>query len=728
MSRVTLVLAVMVAAGAVGAADLVVYDDALGAGFEDWSWATHDLASSAPVHSGSFAVSFEPDGWAALYFHAQGTLEAADYEACRFWLHGGTSGGQELRLRLWLGNAGVGDIALDAYLPGGILPAGSWVEVTVPLADLGLTVGPFDGIVLQADTAGDQGRAHLDDLVLEESSSPPPPGGEITVAIQALASGRAIDPRIYGVNFGDFGAGVPPYPVRRWGGNSTTRYSWRADVHNTASDWFFMNIPSDHPDPSQLPDGSEADLFVTDSFAVGAEPIMTLPTIGWAPREERVKQWGFSVADYGAQDLTECTYFGGDPPAWCQPDAGNGECASSGNGTGFCVDGQIVGNDPTDTSIPITPDYVGDWVDHLVATFGAADAGGVRLYALDNEPMLWNSTHRDVHPAPATYDEVWQEGLAVAREIKERDPGAVVLGPVVWGWCAFFTSAADAASGVSCVDGPDRQTHGGLPFLEWYVAQICAEQTATGVRPVDLLDVHFYPQGGVSGLSGDGEDPATAARRLRSVKELYDPAYVSESWINAPVELVPMLRRWIDARCPGVGLALTEYRWGADDGPTGALAQAEVLAILGREGVDVATRWVAPEPGSRTEDAFRLFLDYDGAGAAVVGTSVPAASSDVDAVGAYAVRAPADRLLVVLVNKDLVSRPTTLSFGVASTGAARLFGFDGSNPLGPLGTLPVAGSTLALDLAPRSAILVELPLPSSLIFADGFESGGTSAW
>jgi hypothetical protein len=727
-SRSSLVATVVVCLGMAPAiaraADLSVYDDGLEPGFEDWSWATHDLADASVVHSGSVAVSFQPDDWEALWFQHQGALSAVDYESCRFWIHGGSSGGQRIRFHLWSGGSPWVDVALEPYLPGGQLPAGSWVQVTIPMADLGATVGSFDGLLWQDDSGGDQGTVYIDDVVMVENTGPPPTGDAVAVTVIPFADRRPIDPRILGVNFGDFGPGVPAYPVRRWGGNSTTRYNWQADVHNTASDWFFMNIPSNHPDPSQLPSGSESDIFVGDVLASGGEPIITLPTIGWTPRTERVKQWSYSVSTYGAQDQTECSYFD-TPPAWCQPDAGNGACSSVANTTGFCVDGEIVGNDPTETSLTITENFAGDWIDHLLGAFGP---NAVRLYALDNEPMLWNSTHRDVHPTPATFDEVWQRGLDVAREIKLRDPEAEVLGPVVWGWCAFFTSASDAAGGASCVDGPDRQSHGGQPFLEWYLGQICAEEQSSGVRPVDYLDIHFYPQGGVSGLSDPGEDPATAARRLRSVKELHDPTYVSESWINEPVELIPRIRRWIDAACPGVGLAVTEYRWGSDSGPTGALAQIEVLALFGREGVDIATRWVAPDVGSLAEDAFRLFLDYDGSGSRIGGTSVAAESTDVDAVAGYAVHRDDDTLLVLLINKDLLAREAPVRIGVGVTDGARWIPFDSTSGLGSPSSIAVVDGVFTAQLQARSAALVEIPLPGGLIFADGFERGDRSTW
>ena len=41
------------------------------------------------------------------------------------------------------------------------------------------------------------------------------------------------------------------------------------------------------------------------------------------------------------------------------------------------------------------------------------------IYQLDNEPALWNSTHRDVHPAAVTYDEkVRKEGTIVTARVR----------------------------------------------------------------------------------------------------------------------------------------------------------------------------------------------------------------------------------------------------------------------------------------------------------------------
>ncbi len=380
-------------------------------------------------------------------------------------------------------------------------------------------------------------------------------------------------------------------------------------------------------------------------------------------------------------------------------DAGNGTRASNGQ--------PITGNDPLDTSVPVGPDFASGWMSHLTSRFGTGNGGGVRYLALDNEPALWNSTHRDVHPNPLTYDELWQRTLDYASALKASDPTAQVMGPVSWGWCEYFHSAADG-----CTAGADQAAHGGLALTDWYLKQVHDHQIATGVRLVDLLDIHYYPQDG-SALN-DNEDATTSARRLRELKSLYDPAYTDESWIGQPVRLIPRMKGLIASRCPGMGLAITEYNFGGDTGISSALAQAEALAIFGREGVDLATRWVAPTHGSRVQDAFRLYLDYDHAGARVRGQSVRAVSSGVDRIGAYALDdAPAGRLYVLLFNKSTVSETAHLSVADGLGSGIALHRFTAAAALAPAGSASLSGGAVDLALPARSATLAVITRPAA---------------
>ncbi len=537
-----------------------------------------------------------------------------------------------------------------------------------------------------------------------------PTAAAVNVTVDTAADVRAFSELIFGVNYGDAARNAQiGYPLRRWGGNSTTRYNWQVDVHSTAADWYFENIPG-ASDRSQVPPlGNAADAFVSQVRSYGGQALLTIPTIGWTPRADSPQSHpyfaGFSVTKYGAQQST-------DP--W-DPDAGNGVYP---NGV------EITGNDPHDTSSEVTPAFWMPWIAHLQASFGSAANGGVRFYALDNEVMLWNSTHRDVHPAPTTYDETWAKALAYGSAIKQQDPDAQVLGPVTWGYCDLFGSAAD-----DCMEGSDRTAHGGLAFVAWYLQQVCANPLPGGARVVDYLDLHYYPQGSNVSMSDD-DSSATAARRLRALKELYDPTWVSESWLadlgdtddnhyDKP-NLIPRARAWIDQYCPGTRLALTEYRWGNDDTASGAVAQAELFGIFAREGVDLATRWVAPAANTRVERAFQLFLDYDGAGARVQGSSVRALSGNVDQVGAYAFSG-AGRTFVLLTNKTGVAQDVNLGFASAPGTQWTLYGFDANQPVHLIGSGTLGGATLGLTALPAMSASLLVVSGNEAIFTDGFD-------
>jgi hypothetical protein len=751
LAAIAIAVTGLLAAAPLSAAVQVVYDNALRNNWQDWSWAAHDLSQGAIFQSAPKAISWEPDAvggdWKGIYFHSDtGAADpaVADFTAVRFWING-AGGHQAVRLAIYQNNVEIGSKDLTP------LPA-AWTQMTVTWAELGVAASAFDGIIFQTNTPGpaDQATAYVDDLELIQSAGGgPPPGGPVTVAVDPGLDRRAISPLIYGVNWADAGQlATGLYAANRRGGNGTTRYNWLFDTSNRAFDYYFLNINEGGAN------GAAADNFAAATLGAGAEVVMTLPIDQVAKSASRLP--GFSVSKYGPQTGTECNV---NPAVTGCANNGNGVCDPNVNFTtcgsvrccnpaGPSVPGApglryIAGNSPSDTSVPVDLDaHVGDFVDHLMTLFGSAATTGVRFYNLDNEPMLWNSTHRDVHPAAPGYDEVWTKGLAAATKIKSRDAGAEILGPETWGWCDFWSSAQDAATG-DCLSGSDRTAHGDLPWPAWYMQQSCAHRLpaghpAAGHLPVDWLDVHFYPQGnevaGVSGNPSVEDDAATVAARLRSLKELYDPAWVSESWIAdgsiKVVQLIPRMRAWRDTYCPEMKLALAEYKWGRDNTPSGALAQAEALAIFGREGLDMALRWVAPDPGSLAEHAFRLYRDYDGAGGQVSGDSVRATSSDVDGVGSYAVRAVNGKLFVLLFNKDTVPRDTTVTVTGGVTGTVDLWRLDAAG-LTSAGALGSSSTGFATTLPARSATLARVQLagpPPSPIFADGFETGDTSRW
>jgi hypothetical protein len=450
------------------------------------------------------------------------------------------------------------------------------------------------------------------------------------------------------------------------------------------SDWYFLSLPYSGTDASRLPAGSRADRFISESLARGTNVLLQVPTMGWVPKDREVR-WSFSIAKYGAQAGNEC-----DTGATRHCDAGNGLLPET--------RAYLTGNDPEDTSRRVGPEFLTRWLEHLEGQFGP---GAVRYYALDNEPALWSHTHRDVHPQPTTYDEIWDYTQRYASVLKQREPRAKVFGPVSWGWCEYFFSAKDG-----CARGQDMLEHDGKPFLEWYLGKVRKHEQATGVRLVDYLDIHYYPAEQSIAFTTD-ESAVTSRRRLLALRSLYDRKYRDPtSWIQTPVYLIPRMRELIERNAPGTKLAITEYNFGDGTGIGSGLAQAEALALFAREGVDLATRWGALLANTPLEDAFKLYLDYDGEGGRISGDSVRALSSNSDVVGAYAYQDAGGTAFVLLFNKDIAPRTVELAAGSLEAGPAHVYRFDARQRLARVQGLEVSSGPTALTLPARSATLL----------------------
>jgi len=487
-------------------------------------------------------------------------------------------------------------------------------------------------------------------------------GPALTVNLQ---TGRhAINRDVYGMNFAPASLERElKLPEARWGGNATTRYNYRLDTANHASDWYFENIPNPVKKPGALPGGSAADQFIGQNRHYGADSIITVPLIGWTPKS-RAQTCGFSVAKYGPQQAT-------DP---YDSDCGNGVTPGG---------SYITGNNPADTSKRAGPGFVGGWVKYLDRKYGTAAHGGVRYYQFDNEPDIWFATHRDVHPVGATYSQMLSSTESIGAAVKAADPAAQTIGPSGWGWSSLFYSGYDQQYCALHSCGPvppDMARHGGVPFAAWYLRQLRAYQHKTGKRLLDYFDNHWYPQ--EANVTTEADDPATQALRLRSTRMLWDPHYVDQSWINQPVMAIPRMKQLVAQNYPGTKVSMTEYNWGAEDKMDGGLAEADVLGIFGQEGLDLATLWGPPKPSYPAAFAFRMYLNYDGKGSAFGGTSVHAISAARGQLAIYAAqRSTDDALTVIVINKTHHAMTSPMSVkGLAASATAQVYQYGPAHP------------------------------------------------
>jgi len=528
----------------------------------------------------------------------------------------------------------------------------------------------------------------------------------VNISVDVAANRHAISPNIYGVAYGD-ATTLPQLnvPLNRLGGNNTSRYNWQLNADNRAADWYFESIGY-----SSAVAGEVGDTFISNSKAGGAQAMMTIPMVGWVAKlgTNRAKLASFSQAKYGTQTGNDWQWF---------PDAGNGILASTGKA--------ITGNDPNDADVAADSTFQQAWVQHIVGKWGAANAGGLRYYILDNEHSIWHSTHADVHPTGATMDEIKAKMLDYAAKIKTVDPAALVVGPEEWGWSGYLLSGYDQQYG--SLHGwsvmPDRNNHGGMDYLPWLLSQLKQNTVAGGLRPLDVFTVHYYPQGGEF---GNDTSTATQLLRNRSTRSLWDPNYVDQSWIGTQVELIPRLRNWANTYYfPGTPVGITEYNWGAEGHINGATTQADILGIFGREGLDLATRWTTPDPSTPTFKAIQMYRNYDGAKSAFGDTSVSATVPNPDNVSAFAaVRSSDGALTIMVVNKYLTgSTPATVNLSQFTAGpAAHVWQLTSSNAIQHLADVSVSNGAITAQLPQQSVTVFVIPVsnPASCdINADG---------
>jgi endoglucanase len=121
--------------GSSGGDDLTLYDNALAPGWQSWSWATVDFASTQTANSAPNSISVDAGTWGSLYLAYQGApLDTSGYKSLKFWANGGPVGGQQVTVSAAVNFNGDG---LPSYTIAS-LPANTWQQYEIPLSSLGV--------------------------------------------------------------------------------------------------------------------------------------------------------------------------------------------------------------------------------------------------------------------------------------------------------------------------------------------------------------------------------------------------------------------------------------------------------------------------------------------------------------------------------------------------------------------------------------------------------------
>ncbi len=519
------------------------------------------------------------------------------------------------------------------------------------VSSTGTVTGIASGIVrISATVHGQSGHAVVGVMPPEAAADASAPA----LAVDATSGRHAISPYIYGVStFGltasylqDLGI-----TITRWGGDGITRYNWQVDASNSGGDWYFM---AGGGASTVTPSGS-ADAMVDRNKSVGVTTFLSVPIIDYVNSVPSNKSdCTFPVSIFGPQQAVN-PYV-------------------SGCGNGMTPGDSVI----TPNSSQILRIHVANsatlqqgWIQHLTSKYGDASKGGITFFAMDNEPSGWGNTHRDVSPGQITYEDLVQRTLLYGGTIKGVDPTAMLAGPEDFGWAVYVGTPAQ---------------NGGLWNAWYYLQQMQQYETSHGTRLLDVFTEHFYASpAGVVTFDGTPGTAAVQAARLRSTRSLWDSTYREENWIGQwypPIQLIRTFHKWVNQYYPGTKIGITEYNWGGLNSINGALAQADVLGIFGRESLDLATLWGPPQTTWVGANAFRIYRNYDGAGSRYGDTWVSSTSAGPDTLAIYGAQRTADSALTLIaINKTANDIHAAVSLAdFAPGGPVQVYQLTPANP------------------------------------------------
>ena len=567
-------------------------------------------------------------------------------------------------------------------------------------------------------------------------------------ANSSCSSGSAcpISPLIYGMNAYLLDATTAQnanITVARWGGDDTSRYNYQNGNTNSASDYYFQNSGGAYGmlsgSGSTVAGAANFNDFIAETTALGIKSIGTAPVQGYVTNNSTTA-CSFPQSTYPNQQSYNPSNCGnGIYPNGTNGCTNSAGCSLSGSSTTWQTTSL---QEPPPTAPASSSDVNAAWADatwsggwvNCLLTNGAscANAAGkdATIWDLDNEPAWWDAVHRDVHPNPSTYDEVTNGGIGTALAIKTADPNALTSGPVIDYWWNYFYSKKDIENGWAT--GPcyqpwsnpsDREAHGGIAMIEYYLQQMSEASANYGVRLLDYVTIHGYVaatyNGASVGLTTAG-DTGEQEARMNSTRALWDPTYTDPNFpqpnysanpssqsctvaLQAP-ELIPMLKGWVAADYPGTKTSIDEYNFGGTESINGAVTQADVLGIFGKYGLDMGVFWPTSGYSSNVPGnmAFEIYRNYDGNKSTFGDQELTSTTSDQSKLAVYAASRTSDgAVTIVLINKTYGSLTDTLSISNFTSTAtnAEVFQYSNANlnaivaqPNATI-TLPGSGST-----------------------------------
>lgn len=463
---------------------------------------------------------------------------------------------------------------------------------------------------------------------------------------------------------------------REGGGNNSTKYNWRRKL-SSHPDWYNNVYPNDWDFAAQSLQDNIPNAQGMWSFQLIGKAAKTT-TANFNDWEYNGSQWWTGVA----QNL-----------------AGGGVVNPSG-GAKALVEGDpelYLENWTADSTIAI----LSHWFDELLL-----DKNQLVYWSMDNEPEIWHGTHDDVMPVQLSAEDFMQRYFDVAKKARAIFPGIKLVGPVPaneWQWYNW--------------SGGITQNGKNYPWLEYFIKRVAEEQQATGIRLLDVLDIHFYPSSSV------------ASEVVQYHRVYFDKNYifpeangvknVTGTWDNSQNKeyIFERCKEWLDqymGEGHGVTFGVSETGINFINASTTAVWYASTLGeFMKHKEMELFSPW-SWQPGMW--EVLHLFSAYN------KNAFVSASSSEEEFVSAYpTINEAGDSVTLVLVNRSVsATKSVRVSFNgfilagepfqlmeLSNLPPSETFVSHTSNAL-KKSSVSATGNVLAISLPPMSVTSVLL--------------------
>lgn len=452
---------------------------------------------------------------------------------------------------------------------------------------------------------------------------------DVTITIDATAGKKAVSPYIYGANnwfdkpyqfYKDAGLTM----ARTNGGNNATKYNWRKKI-SSHPDWYNNVYTNDWDKISQNAATNLPNVQIMWAFQLlGRVASNTNNNFNdWAFNKSQYWEGvGWDLAGGGVVDTT----------------GGTKKLGKSGDMNLYTQEW------PADSTVGI----LNHFFQPKPAGLGLNKKQFV-YWNMDNEVDIWNGTHGDVMPTLIAASAFMDNYIVTAKKVRALFPEIKLCAPVAtseWQWFKWGSESI-------------RVNGKYYSWLEYFIKRCADEEKASGVRVLDVVDLHNYAYAAndtaalqVHRMYYDQTYNYPGANGIYSINGGWDTRIKSEYIFK---RINDWLTTYFGANS-GITCGVSEWHAATDqkNANTTAVVYASHLGTFANNGVELFTPW-SWYPGMW--ETLHLFSRY------AKKFSVSSVSSLENTISAYTtVNEKADSMTVILVNRDMkASRTATIN-------------------------------------------------------------------